>query len=496
MKKHNEKHSKKIRNLVVICLLCGIVLAASTYAWFIGMRTVNVSSFDINVASTEGLYLSLDGQSWTYNLDVANAPQYANNANKLADVELIPMSTVGDMDETSSRMKLYEKGSLTATKGGYRLLASQVDNYTDQVGGDTGEYIEGDGYVAFDLFIKNLSGEEYYVENNPLNEEAIYLTTNSSVTVAEAGGVQNTGIENSIRVAFAQIGRVEANTENVDNITGITCADVDADVDQAQVTGICRSAQIWEPNDTDHVQNAINWYNEACDERTGEDVNADASYSDRDDDDTTTCNPIADATAYSTYAISREIIVGDNVNIYDGEDYNTYTDTVIDYATYAAADEDAREDYKLVDFPYFTDTMKNLTGTARPQFMTLAPNSITKVRVYVFLEGQDVDNYDFAQLGAKVSVNFGFTKERFTEDDVDHDGPSTDITEGYTFYEATGDVTVTTPDTGITYDTDRQYFIIPAEYNEDFEFTDGGTAMTATYSLVDGNDTWTIAPTV
>ena len=172
MKKHNEKHSKKIRNLVVICLLCGIVLAASTYAWFIGMRTVNVSSFDINVASTEGLYLSLDGQSWTYNLDVANAPQYANNANKLADVELIPMSTVGDMDETSSRMKLYEKGSLTATKGGYRLLASQVDNYTDQVA-DSGEYIEGDGYVAFDLFIKNLSGEEYYVENNPLNERIL-----------------------------------------------------------------------------------------------------------------------------------------------------------------------------------------------------------------------------------------------------------------------------------------------------------------------------------
>ena len=338
--------------------------------------------------------------------------------------------------------------------------------------------------------------KEYYVENNPLNEEAIYLTTNSSVTVAEAGGVQNTGIENSIRVAFAQIGRVEANTENVDNITGITCTDVDAGADQVQVTGICRSAQIWEPNDTDHVQNAINWYNEACDERTGEDVNADASYSDRDDDDTTTCNPIADATAYSTYAISREIIVGDNVNIYDGEDYNTYTDTVIDYATYAAADEDAREDYKLVDFPYFTDTMKNLTGTDRPQFMTLAPNSITKVRVYVFLEGQDVDNYDFAQLGAKVSVNFGFTKERFTEDDVDHDGPSTDITEGMTFYNATGEVIITTPDSGITYDAATHYFTIPAEYNQDFTFTDDGTAMTATYSLVDGNDTWTIAPTV
>ena len=30
----------------------------------------------------------------------------------------------------------------------------------------------------------------------------------------------------------------------------------------------------------------------------------------------------------------------------------------------------------------------------RPAFMTLAPNSITKIRVYVYLEGQDVDNYD------------------------------------------------------------------------------------------------------
>ena len=72
--------------------------------------------------------------------------------------------------------------------------------------------------------------------------------------------------------------------------------------------------------------------------------------------------------------------------------------------------------------------MKNIAGAERPQFMTLAPNSITKVRVYIYLEGQDIDNYDFAQLGAKVSVNFGFTKERYTEEDIDYDGPSTDIT--------------------------------------------------------------------
>ena len=61
-----------------------------------------------------------------------------------------------------------------------------------------------------------------------------------------------------------------------------------------------------------------------------------------------------------------------------------------------------------------TDTEKALTGMARPEFFTLAPNSITKVRVYVYLEGQDVDNYDFASLGYSIKAQFGFTKERFT----------------------------------------------------------------------------------
>ncbi len=425
-KKYNEKHSKKIRKLAAFCCLIAIFLSVSTYAWFIGMKTVKVSEFDINIATTEGLFLSMDGSDWTYNLDVNEATQYENNTNKIDGVELIPLSSVGDMDSTTSRMKLFEKSSLTAVPGGYRLLSAQVNNYTDTED-TTGEYIEGDGYVAFDLFVKNLSGEEYYIENNPENEEAIYLNTNSSVTVAADGGVQNTGIENSIRVAFTQIGRIE-NTEvpeAVSTITAMTCADDKEGT--YPVTGICRNAQIWEPNDTAHVQNAINWYNTSCLARTAADVDSDASYTPSGDNNTT-CNQISNGTSYPTYTISRRIDIADGVNIYDGPAFNTYAANSTDYATYSAADSDTKGNYKLVDYPYFTDTMKDIAGADRPQFMTLAPNSITKLRVYIYLEGQDIDNYDFAQLGAKVSVNFGFTKERYTEDDIDYEGPSTDIT--------------------------------------------------------------------
>ena len=67
--------------------------------------------------------------------------------------------------------------------------------------------------------------------------------------------------------------------------------------------------------------------------------------------------------------------------------------------------------------------MKEQKGTERPTFITLAPNSITKIRVYVYIEGQDVDNYDFASLGKAIKVNFGFTKERFYGSDIQYEGP-------------------------------------------------------------------------
>ena len=489
MAKRNIKKSKKIRNLVVICSLFAILLSASTYAWFIGMKTVNVDKFEIDIATTEGLFLSMDGENWSYSLNPKTTAAYLDNTNTWADNGLIPMSTVGDMDSTSSTMKLYEKASLTAVPGGYRFLASRVNNYTDT----DGKYIEGDGYVAFDLFIKNLSGEEYYVANNPLNEEAIYLTYNSEVKVSDTGGVQNTGIENSVRVGIVQIGRVIGDgSVATDVVTGITCTDDD------DVTGICREAQIWEPNDTKHVQNAINWYNKSCYTRTGEDVYAEDSYNTVDG----TCTPITEVEgAYPslpTYSISRALEVDDNVNIYDGESYNTYTDNTITYDEYKQLEADesgVKNDAKLVEFPTFTDTTKMIKGENREAFMTLAPNSITKVRVYIWIEGQDIDNYDFAQLGKQISVSFGFTKERYEETDIPgYDGPSTDIT-GTTFsYVATGEVVLSDEAiaAGVQYNTSNKGFVIPKDYTTTFTFTDNGVSKTATYSA----SSWSVSDTV
>lgn len=407
MAKRSKKQKKRVRNLALVCTLTTIVLVASTFAWFIGMRTVNVNSFDVTIAAVDGLSLSLDGEHFTEILKVGkDETAYTGNTNSWADSGLIPVSTVGVLDETSSTLKMFEKASLTTTEGGYRLLASRVKNYEEK----DGKYREARGYVAFDLFIKNLSGTEYYVENNEKNEEAIYLTNDSAVKVSTAGGVDGTGIENSVRVAFAQIGRVIATNKTTNIITGLDCkGKVDNENAINTTTGICRTATIWEPNDRNHVADAISNYNNACKSRT---------------DATTygaegTCSPLVDGLAKQTYAISDEINYKNEegdlpvVDVYDGADYNGYTGSTV-----------------LEAFKTFTDSDKLKTGTSRQQFFSLAPNSITKVRVYVFLEGQDVDNYDFAQIGKKISVNFGFTKQRFNEEDTNYQGSTTNEGDG------------------------------------------------------------------
>lgn len=480
MAKRTKKQRKRVRNLALVCTLTTVVLVASTFAWFIGMRTVNVNSFDVTIAAIDGLSLSLDGETWSETLSVGKAETaYDGNTNTWADSGLIPVSSVGVVDTKSSTLKLYEKASLTPTKGGYRLLASRVNNYEAD---DNGKYNETKGYVAFDLFIKNLSGTEYYTENNVKNEEAIYLTNDSAVTVATSG-VKDTGIENSVRVAFAPIGRIIATNTDKDLITGLSCTSVE-DEDNAKntTTGICRTATIWEPNDRDHVEGAIEHYEASCKKRTAADTYG-----------TEACSPLVDGLAKQTYAIKDVINYKDEggqdvdiVDVYDGTDYNGYAIT----------------GSNLEAFDTFTDSEKLQTGTARQEFLTLAPNSITKVRVYVYIEGQDVDNYDYAQVGKKIAVKFGFTKQRFNEEDTNYTGPITNEGDGpFVWDEDTGAYVQATDTTkpfiklsgeGVTNDT------LNVTLNDELELDTKVTAKaydkvsTFTKTNVEGEDVYTV----
>ena len=415
--KKNKKRNLKIRNLILVCVMTALLLTVGTYAWFIGMQTVKVNEFTVDISSVDSLLLSMDGKKWSTSIkpdDTENYPSYENNENEFLKDEgegLKPISSVGVFNKEASKLELFEKGSLTATTGGYRLLASRVNNYDKTNTTNKTKYSIADGYVVFDLFVMNFSGDAYYsTVTDPSNEEAIYLTYESKV---EAGAGTNAGVQNSVRVAFAQIGRVKASdyypladTEEDDAkqavVTGMTCKPGEG----SPVTGLCRDATIWEPNENTHIEAAKTWYNTTCKARlASEDGKKSFNYK-------ATENACASLDNYiTTNAVAGEIAATDYVDIYDGA-YNTYTGT-------------ANTLLKQVDT--FTDDEKSKTGVERLPFMTLAPNSITKIRVYIWIEGQDIDNFDFASLGNSIKVSFGFTKERITTGEID---PSIDPSSG------------------------------------------------------------------
>ena len=82
--------SKKVRRMIAICSLYYLIFIVATYAWFIGMRSVNVSSFEIEIASTDSLLLSLNGNNWdttvTINSTNFNNVSYEGNVNNWAGI--------------------------------------------------------------------------------------------------------------------------------------------------------------------------------------------------------------------------------------------------------------------------------------------------------------------------------------------------------------------------------------------------------------------------
>ena len=71
-----------------------------------------------------------------------------------------------------------------------------------------------------------------------------------------------------------------------------------------------------------------------------------------------------------------------------------------------------------LDYNYFKlqDTITE-SDFSKPLFTI--PNGITKLRVYVWLEGQDIDSLETDSQGAEVSISISFVKD----------------TQGYTEYE-------------------------------------------------------------
>lgn len=243
MKKSKAKKKRKLLLSLLMLLVAGAALTTSTYAWFTANKTVSVNDINVNVSSTNGIQVSVDGINWKAaisNADITSAiSTYPKAINQLptGTSPLSPVSTIGEVDTTVDAtlnpngfglLKMFN-GEITAdTTGDYILNA--ID--THEVNGTTGNYI------AFDLFLK------------VTNDIDVSLTSASKVTHTSGAD----GIQNAARIAFV----VE------DNIaTGSTTSAIQA-LTYDDSTGGEGQVIIWEPNYDTHtatgVSNASDYY--------------------------------------------------------------------------------------------------------------------------------------------------------------------------------------------------------------------------------------------
>ena len=405
-KKAKNKKKSELKIIFFIILVSAAMFIISTYAWFSTQRNVSITNLSGTVEVAEGLEISLDALNWSNGIVLGEEEgqlsiiddAYDSNPSvegytspNLKPTEMLPVSTLGLVTKSTMTGLEMLRGKLTNTKelsGGIVTdeTMTEVDNNVDLP-----HYY---GYFAFDIFLKNSSKEN--------KEDLLQLNYDSSLEILETKN-SVTGLQNTARIAFAKYG---GNSNGDGTWDGVT----DTMASQGEVlkkTGAYNSdlggkdvyltdVAIWEPNANDHVEyivnnnNNITWstsdalkYNKTlANGETGFDLD----------------------TQIPTYAL-KESAKGAKINdiyVWDGSE-STLAKQVVLQTT-----KTSDTDYTI------KDGVQNListsdTGDGTTTFK-LPPNSIIRLRVYMWLEGQDVDCINYASHGGGVKVNIGLVK--------------------------------------------------------------------------------------
>ena len=203
-------------------------------------------------------------------------------------------------------------------------------------------------YIVFDLYFKNSSSRT----GEGTDVDVLQLNNGTSVAINATDGKTGTGLENCVRSAVVLYGGKESMTAEGSTIRAIA----------AGTPKVC----IWEPNYNKHINEV---------------VNNDSRISDA-------------STVFTTIGLLPAA---------SGTVSDIKSATVPENSTTLALQKTLQTDAKLT----VATEMSNLGGSDK---LTLAPNSVMKARVYIWLEGQDPDCIDTASTGKSIDIVLGFTK--------------------------------------------------------------------------------------
>ena len=345
MAKRNKKEKRnKLRSLVLLLFLTILLLTTSTYAWFTANRTVTIDPINVNIAASSGLQISTDASSWKTLITNTDITNGYTGHKNMLPSELAPVSTVGD---TASGYMKFFKGVVEgdANNGGAMSLTASAT--PSEAAGNTSDFI------AFDIFLKvdDASGAD------------IFLTNGSGVTVTS--GEADKGLQFAARYGFVIEGNVGSNS----------------DAATAQALSAGTPVYIVEPNFDAHrasgVSNASTYYSQST--TAGE-------------------NGVAAVPYKGVKAAIANPIILVNTNPGGSPSATYFGDVTNLYKTNVAysAGASTRVAYK------------GSTQEAHLLNIFHLSTGITKIRVYMWVEGQDVDCENTAS-GAFLTYKLGFT---------------------------------------------------------------------------------------
>ena len=394
-KSQKNKRKSELNAMFFIILIAAVLFIISTYAWFSTQKNVSITNLKGTVQVAEGLEISLDAKSWSNSIKLGDGDgevniidnAYAGHHN-ISPSEMLPVSTLAipAKDSKGSPIDNYLKmlrGKINDSK-----KLSEI-GFTADEGKDTTGIQSTDktfpGFFAFDIFLKNSSKQEK-------DDDILQLNYDSSLEILDASK-KSTGLQNTARIAFAKYtgtADVMAGQDEVLKATaGIGVGATEPKVDDAA---------IWEPNAGDHAEymvannNLVKW--------SASDALKYAPKKLDNPKDGVTQGFDVD-TQIPTYALSDKAAEKNIDDIYKWDG----SESLVAKQNTLQTNKKSEDDYTVKEG--VQDLVSTSDGTAK---FGIAPNKICRIRVYLWLEGQDVDCINYASHGGGVKVNIGLVK--------------------------------------------------------------------------------------
>lgn len=425
MKNYNERNSRKRLNaLILLVAFTAILLIVSTYAWFSTQRNVTLTGLKGRVNVAEGLQISLDGSHFVNSIDFDDFDQTdidnwtvkttasttyldagktfqspAENVTNVVPGEYLPVSGTGDDGEGigTTGLSLY-KGTYTTSEGLSGKAVAPEE--------------KASGYFAFDLYLMNTSA-------TGVTSDKLQLDATSSIVAGDS----TKGIQNSVRVGFALYENAGTDVSTDNNLTG-------AEIIQGTSTGKnIKNVAIWEPNAEKHVDRIIESTRIRFSDTDKGNYTLGTAYND--EKGQYASNAIVNDAVLPTYALTSTTPT--KIGAKFGQKVNK-TGTTINSITYENAVynwsevtyNDSGNDKTALKLQKTTQTQStfgtengvqdsiDLKSVKDDAAITMVPNQYQKLRVYVWIEGQDPDCVNYASLGKSLTLDLGLSKPEST----------------------------------------------------------------------------------